>query len=102
LTSERTKQADARHQDNGRIVGQLPYGWRRDAERSTLMVADWDEQCTLAEMVRLAGENGSDASSRQVAKTLNRLGYKSRSGKPWHHEAVRRILRRPRFAQPDQ
>jgi DNA invertase Pin-like site-specific DNA recombinase len=98
LTSERTRQADAAHQANGRIVGGLPYGWRRDPIETTKMIPNADEQLVLLKMLELAGDNFRLANPRAVARALNALGYRTRKGTPWHHEAVRRIVNKPRLA----
>jgi site-specific DNA recombinase len=98
LTSERTRLADIRHQENGRIVGGLPYGWRRDQIETTKMIPNDDEQLVLLKMLELAGDNFRLANPRAVARALNALGYRTRKGTPWHHEGVRRIVNKPRLA----
>ncbi len=94
--AERTSDAMRRHVDAGRMMGgTAKYGWELDPDRPGRTRANPVEQETLATMLRLYDELGTAA---RVATALNKQGCFNRRGRPWHHEAVRRILGRPLVA----
>ena len=70
--------------------GHRPYGWTRD--RKSIVP---EEAAVVREAAAriLAGE-----SVRGVARSLNKLGYRTASGKPWRDAILRAVLLRPRNA----
>jgi len=68
--------------------GDFPYGYRLgpDGER---LVEDLEEQKALAAAQQL---RGAGFSLRCVARELNAQGFRSRTGKPFAHVQVARML----------
>ncbi len=64
---------------NHHAEGRIPYGWKPG------------EAVTLQRMIALAG--GGER-TRAIAATLNGEGLLARSGKPWNHGSVAKILSR--------
>jgi DNA invertase Pin-like site-specific DNA recombinase len=91
LIRARTKAALARKRARGESLGgKPPYGWRVGPGGRRLE-ADPYEQHVIRQAVLLAKRG---ATTRSIAFALTHAGYVNRSGHPWHHESVVRILRR--------
>lgn len=67
--------------EKGRCEGQKPYG---DTEQERKAVA----------LINLLARDGM--TTREIAQTLTERGVPSRSGKPWHHGTVARVISRSR------
>lgn len=87
VVAERTSMAIRHMQSIGKFIGgDLPFGFRA--------VDDWltfqeEEQ----KVVRLARElHGEGLSLRSVAKSLTAAGFSSRTGRPWHHNQINRMI----------
>lgn len=77
--------------------GPPPYGFRLSERRGGLpLEIDPREAEVIREMVRLYLEEGMG--SKMVAGELNRRGIRTRSGRLWRDERVRRVLQNPIIA----
>ncbi len=74
--------------------GQVPYGYRLVTDVG--LVPDDVEAPVVAELYRLYAVERFGGVN--VAKELNRRGFRTRSGKRWHNKAVIDLLRRPIYA----
>ncbi len=79
----------------GFAYGSPPYGFRaaKGDKGESVLVADTDEQATLA---RIAELHNAGASLRSIASTLEAEGHKPKRTKSvrWHPESLRRIVAR--------
>jgi site-specific DNA recombinase len=74
----------------GKILsGSAPYGWRANAEK--ILEKDPVEYPIRCRILRL---QSFDHGPGRIATILNGDGVPTRSGKPWHKDTVRDILRR--------
>jgi len=86
---ERTSAAMAYKVDRGEFIGgQLPYGYRLGADGVRLEAVEAEQRVICA----ARGLRAGGLSLRAVASELDRLGYVSRSGRPFQAEQVRRLL----------
>ena len=84
---ERTRQAMQHLKAQGRVVGAIPHGYRRDGER---IVQQEQEQRIL----QLAAElRGQGLTLRAIADELTARGAFNRAGRRFHPESVRAMLR---------
>ena len=90
--SEATRAAKKSQQaDLQRISCHAPYGYRICADNPELIERDEQEQAACNEIVRL---HGSGLTLAQIARQMEDAGVQSRTGKPWHHKMIRRIITR--------
>lgn len=82
------KGKQAKREEGGFVGGQVPYGYRAESGK---LLPEPGEQTAIQRMVGLR-KNGD--SLRDIAATLDREGYESRSGGQWHPTQVARVLRR--------
>jgi site-specific DNA recombinase len=77
-----------------RMSDRPPYGWVRDPDDDTRLVADLDQQAIIGE-IHAWREQG--LSYRRIAGMLNAQGVPSATDSPagWGHQAVAAILKRP-------
>jgi DNA invertase Pin-like site-specific DNA recombinase len=68
--------------EKGRCEGRKPFG-ERDGEAATM---------DLIRSLRRKPKGGSRMSFAAIAEKLNQDGIRSRTGKPWHPEVIRRLL----------
>jgi DNA invertase Pin-like site-specific DNA recombinase len=94
LVSERTRAAMAHKRANGKVVGEVPFGYTRDGDE---LVEDASQQAALA-MMRTLRQAGH--SYRSIAARLEARGYlTARGGATWNPGTVQRILARPNFEE---
>jgi DNA invertase Pin-like site-specific DNA recombinase len=88
---ERTRAALNHKRAKGERIGQVPYGWRLDADGRSLVPAP--EECrVLADIRRWRAEGRS---LRQIAGSLTLLGVPTkRGGLTWTHSTVAELLKR--------
>jgi DNA invertase Pin-like site-specific DNA recombinase len=90
LIKARTKAALAAKRKAGERTGEVPFGWRADAEGR--LIEDAAEQNVLAKIMacRAAG-----MSLRKIAAILTESGVRTKKGAAkWHGETIRSILER--------
>lgn len=87
--SERTRDALAHKKARMEFVGNCPYGFRRSQDGKNVEL-DPREQRVRKTITRLR-EQGQ--SLRQIAAYLNRERRFTRSGSPWQHCYVARVLK---------
>jgi len=85
----RTRHALKAKRAQGLRAGNVPFGFSLAEDRKAL-VANPEEQQTLAEIRRLRQEG---CSMPQIAARLNDQGLATRSGSDWRFEYIRRLLR---------
>ncbi len=104
--NEHTKQSMLAHQANGRrqsAHGKIVYGWKRDPAtiqtevRGRIIkypdiVKDQDEQDIINTIVQFYQEGPPNL--RAVCHRLEQLGIECRGRKKWHHQLIKRILKR--------
>lgn len=88
LVSERTAATMARAKANGRRVGAIPYGQRLAADGISLERHDGEQ--AVIEAVRELRDAG--LSLRAVSAELERRGFLSRAGKPFHTQQLLRAV----------
>jgi DNA invertase Pin-like site-specific DNA recombinase len=86
---ERTRDALRHKKAQGLRAGNVPFGYSVKPDGHTLTVCP-DEQQVLAHLKRLRDEG---LSLRAIASKLNARGFHTRSGTPWRHEYVVRLLK---------
>ena len=98
-TSIRTKTALGQLTEDGRFMGgSAPYGY--DLVNSGILNKRKHEVFALAvnnseaAVVRMIFDKyvNEGYGAQRIATWLNNLGYRARSGKPWHHASIRGIL----------
>lgn len=92
LVSLRTRAALQRKRQKGEPVGRARYGWMYEGGR---LVQVPSEQDNIARMVALAGKGYS---TREIVRTLQADGARTRTGKPFNQTQVMRILHAERVA----
>ena len=90
LGNKRTSSKMLAHQANGRVMGGVPFGKRRDENDPTRMVDDPVEQVAI-ETIRNMRHLG--ASFGHIANRMNDAMQPCR-GKRWHPQTVKRICER--------
>ena len=85
-----TQEAMDRKKNRGERCGRVPYGFDLAADGMALC-ANSDEQGVL-EVIRELREQG--LSLRDIAGELNRRDIASKSGGPWIHSSIHRIVKR--------
>lgn len=83
----RTKRAMEYKKGKGEVVGQVPYGYRRDGDN---LVPDEKEQGVVRVVNRLYRGKKSLSS---IVKRLAELGYQTRQGKSFRSQQVKRIIK---------
>ena len=83
----RTKRAMEYKKGKGEVVGQVPYGYRRDGDN---LVPNRKEQ----ELIRIVNRlyRGKKSLSL-IVKRLTELGYQTRQGKSFRSQQVKRIIK---------
>ncbi len=92
MIKARTKAALAAKKARGEVVGEVPFGFRRDG---AMLVEDESESSVVVTVRTLRAEG---ASLRGIVKKLNDLGLKSRAGKPFALTQVANIVKREEVA----
>lgn len=95
VISERTRTALQHMRAQGKLVGQVPFGFDLNSDGETLTPND-KEQGAIRHMHSLRAEGKS---LRRIAADLEACGIKTKSGKPWAAEVVRGILQRTAESQ---
>jgi site-specific DNA recombinase len=85
---ERTRDALRHKRAQGLRAGNVPYGFELAEDEQTLRPSETERQ--ILDMIRALRDGRS---LRQVARELNALGLRTRSGSPWRHEYVANLLR---------
>lgn len=88
LIRERTKAAMAHLKSTGKRVGGLPYGYKLDTDGRTLL-QDPEEQRVIANARALRREG---LSLRKVSAALKAKGMRSRSGRPFQANQIKRMI----------
>lgn len=83
----RTKKAMEYKKGKGEVVGQIPYGYRREGDK---LISLEDEQQVIRIVNRLYRQRKNLSS---VAKRLTELGYRTRQGKYFEPQQIKRIVR---------
>jgi len=83
----RTKKALEYKKQKREVVGQIPYGYKREGDS---LIPEEREQEVIRIVNRLYGQ-GKGISA--IAKRLTQLGYRTRQGKNFRAEQVKRIVR---------
>ena len=91
---ERTRDALHHKIRKGERVGKVRYGYVLGEDGKTLIPSE-DEQFGIETMKLLRAKGYS---LRQIAQALNDRGIRTKSGAPWRHTAVERILGRPDYS----
>lgn len=86
---ERTRDVMRHKRTNGERVGNIPFGYRLDADRKHVELEP-SEQAVLQEIRRLSQQGHS---MRRIAATLNRQALRTRRGTAWRQEHVPRIVK---------
>jgi DNA invertase Pin-like site-specific DNA recombinase len=89
IIGARTKAALAVLKKDGKRTGYIPYGYRLCIDNIHLEVDD-NEQKTL---FYINDMRNNDLSFRKIAEKLNERGYFNRSGKPWNHVSITRVMK---------
>jgi len=82
----RTKRAMEHLKKNGKVAGEIPYGYKRVGDQ---LIEIEEEQGVIREANELYN-NGCNLS--QIARKLTRDGKLTRTGKPWTAQQVKRLL----------
>lgn len=82
----RTKKALQHKKGNGHVVGSIPYGFRRDGDN---LVPIQKEQTVIAQVNEWYSAGTNVAS---IQRRLKEQGTKTRDGKDWHSEQVKRLI----------
>lgn len=83
---------EARRERGERVTGSVPYGYTLHSDGVHL--EENPEEQAIITIVRQFAEENPSYSTRQIAKWLDEGEVKSRSGKPWHHMQIERMLKR--------
>jgi len=90
VISERTKAALAYKKSQGQRVGNIQYGWCLSPDGKSLLPKPYEASIVcLIKRMRSEGH----MSYRDIAKMLNKNGYKNRNGNSWRHEAVEDVFK---------
>jgi DNA invertase Pin-like site-specific DNA recombinase len=84
---ERTVVAKEHKKSKGERIGNIPYGLMLDSDLKTL-VACPSEVSTLEYLVKLRGQGRT---LRSIAEELDRMGFATRSGRPWAPSTVGKL-----------
>lgn len=90
MINTRCNEGRRRRQQEGRRIGEVPYGYTLAPDGKTL-VESIEEQ-RIIHMVRTLRSQG--VTMRAIADKLNELGCPTKKGKPWSHRQVQSILER--------
>ena len=82
----RTKRAMEHLKNNGKVAGEIPYGYKRVNDE---LVRVEEEQAVIKQANALY-EKGFNLS--QIARKLTKMGKLTRNGKPWTAQQVKRLL----------
>lgn len=97
--SERIRRSAAANAETGRYHGRIPYGYRRtrdpDTGRTTAQVADPAEAPIVRELVQRLRKGET---LNAVAVDFERIGHRTRTGRPWRPEHLRDLALRPVYA----
>ncbi len=105
----RTRGALVALRRRGRVSGTVPYGMsavedgqpsktsaRTGTPRPSKLVESDEERGMIESILE---HHASGKSPRAIARLLDLAGYRTRMGRPWHHNSVRKILERAAPAQ---
>jgi len=91
VTAARTKVSMLRHQAAGRRMSdRTPYGWLRNPDNHTRLVADTAEQANIEYILSL---HTKGYGLRQICRKLQTEQILCRNNK-WHHGTIKRIIQR--------
>jgi hypothetical protein len=85
LIGQRTSEALARLQVEGRVYAATPFGFQRDGD---LLVADEEQQRVIRQILEL---RASRCSFREIAGWLNREAIPAKRGGRWSPMSVRSV-----------
>lgn len=88
--AERTREALAHKRAKGERISKSVFGF--DIGRNGKLVPNEGEQ---AAAVRMREMRAAGSSLREIADEMDRLGVKTKEGRPWAHQSVSRIVARP-------
>jgi site-specific DNA recombinase len=88
IIAERTAAAHAHKRSKGEVTGHAPFGWKLCADGVRLK-RDGDEQETLR---IIAGLQAKGMSQRKIVAELNRIGRKTKQGRPWQRSNLVSVL----------
>ena len=87
---QRCNTGRAQHRAEGKRLGEIPFGYDLDPDGETLV-----ENATEQEAIMLVQELRSRGETlRQIAETLDSLGYSPKKGGAWTTNVVNRILKK--------
>lgn len=86
--AELTRRGMERARDNGKVIGPIPYGYKRHRDR---LIEHPEEKATIEAMKALKSQGKSYG---MIARELNLLGKKRRGGKEWNASAVHGLFKR--------
>lgn len=89
LIRARTRAAMAVKRAKGERSGKIPYGLAL-GEDGHHLVADVNEESVIA---RVKGFRAEGSAITRIAKALDALGIRTRSGRPWHPQQIARMLK---------
>lgn len=89
IIGARTKAALQVKKKKGQRIGYIPYGYRLCTDNVHLEI-DESEQKTLSYIADMR-KNG--LSFRKMAQNLNEVQYYNRTGSPWNHVSIRRVMK---------
>jgi len=92
IISERTKAALRYKKDNGELIGQVPYGFRKVVGTLPVRIEQDAKEQSLISLVLDLREKGT--SQVAVAEHLNTLGLRTRRGTPWSNVRICQLLQR--------
>ena len=92
--SERTKAALAAYKARGGKLGTLANLTREAGRRGAAVTREQARTAYVAVLSELRAWRAAGLSYRQIAGLLNDSGRTSRTGDPWNHAQVRRVLAR--------
>lgn len=82
----RTKKAMDHMKKNGRVVGDIPFGFKREGD----LLVEIPEEQSIITQVNAMYSHGMNLSS--IVRTLNRDGIKTRNGNDWDTTQIRRLI----------
>jgi len=86
--AERTRMALAYKKSQGRVFGQVPYGFRREGD---ILVVDEAEEEAIQLILQLRQEGWNYS---KIARHMNEMGYKSKCNREYYPQTVKDILQR--------
>lgn len=89
IIGARTKAALSVLKRDGKRTGYIPYGYRLCTDNVHLEPDEWEQE--ILSKIREGREFG--LSLREIAKDLNEMQFFNRSGRPWNHVSVKRVMK---------